>query len=127
MLVDYTFPATVALLKFLFRLFINQAVTRVDVARALLAFPIDLAFLGLSFSSVFLGYMQSRISEPLSLKAALDLFLIYIVGAAFVTVFSKLSDSAFIVDRHWSCVGWTIPAYFLSIVAVFFSLALGAI
>jgi hypothetical protein len=51
MVSDYLFPAVVILLKFVYKLAIGRSVSGVDFFRALLNFPIDLAFLALSFAA----------------------------------------------------------------------------
>lgn len=122
MLADYLLPATVILLKLFFRLFIGHSANKVDLAKVALAFPIDLAFLSISFSAVFLGYMQSRVSNPLSTKSVLGIFLLYVLAAGIVALFVKKSDGAFILDKHLVSVAWTVPAYFISILAIIFSI-----
>jgi hypothetical protein len=122
MLADYILPATVVLLKLFFRLYAGHSANKVDFAKVALAFPIDLAFLAISFSAIFLGFMQSRLPDPLSTRAVLGIFLLYVLAAGCVTVLVRKSDGAFVVDRHWASIAWTLPAYFISLVTIFLSI-----
>jgi hypothetical protein len=56
---DLAFPGTVMVLKLLFKLFIEQQVKAVDIAKAILAFPIDIAFLSFSFGAAII-YAKAR-------------------------------------------------------------------
>lgn len=122
MSLEHLLPGTVIALKLFFRLFVGQTVNRVEAARVVLAFPIDLAFLAVSFAAVFLGHLQVKTQNPLSTSSVLGLFLLYVIVAGCVTLFSKKSDCAFILDDHLITVVWMIPAYFLSLAAVVLSL-----
>jgi hypothetical protein len=119
---DYILPGTVVLLKLFFRLFVGHSASRIEIAKAALAFPIDLAFLAISFSAVFLGYMQSRAVSPLSTGATLGIFVLYILAGGTVALFVKKADGAFVMDRHLIMIAWNIPAYFISTLAIFFSI-----
>jgi nitric oxide reductase large subunit len=95
MVADYALPGSVIALKFLFRLSIGQQVTRVELFKAMLAFPVDLAFLAISFAAIILPYMQARPENPLSTKDVMFWFLTYIVAAFVVTILTRHSDKAF--------------------------------
>jgi hypothetical protein len=121
-LADCILPATVVLLKLFLRLYAGQSANKVDFAKVALTFPMDLAFLAISFSAIFLGFMQTRITQPLPTRAVLGIFLLYVLAAGLVTVLVKKSDGAFVVDRHWVSVAWTLPAYLISLLAIFLSI-----
>jgi hypothetical protein len=124
MIADYVLPGSVIALKFLFRLFIGQQVTKTEVFKAILSFPVDLAFLAVSFSAIILPGMQTRPTNPLSTKDVMYLFVVYIVIAFVVTAFSRHSDNAFVKapDKPKSAILWATPAYFLSILVIVLSL-----
>ena len=92
------------------------------IYKAALSFPIDLAFLAISFSAVFLGYLQSQTTNPLSTGATLGIFVLYIVVGGVVTLLVKKSDGAFVLDRHIVCIAWLAPAYLISTFAIFVSI-----
>jgi hypothetical protein len=100
MVSDYLFPAVVILLKFVYKLAIGRSVSGVDFFRALLNFPIDLAFLALSFAAVILSYFQTVWIHPLSMKDSLTVFLAYVALSALVTFFVRNSENNFDIDRN---------------------------
>jgi len=125
MVADYALPGSVIALKFLFRLSIGQQVTRVELFKAMLSFPIDLAFLAISFSAIILPYMQARPENPLSTRDVMFWFLTYIVTAFVVTILTRHSDKAFAEAKKENilpAVLWAMPAYFLSILIIVLSL-----
>jgi hypothetical protein len=122
MIVDYTLPGSVVALKFLFKLYIAQNVNKVDFFRAILNFPIDLAFLAISFAALVLPYMQVRQANPLSTKEVLFWFVAYVFSAFVVTLLTKKSDHAFVLDKLKSSVAHMLLAYFISIFVIVASL-----
>ena len=91
----------------------------------MLSFPIDLAFLAISFSAIILPYMQARPENPLSTRDVMFWFLTYIVIAFVVTIFTRHSDKAFAEAKKENilpAVLWAMPAYFLSILIIVLSL-----
>lgn len=119
---EYFFPGTVVLLKFVLRLVVNQAASKVDFFRALLSFPIDLVFLALSFSAIMLARTQTG-PIHIDTKTQLSVFIAFIVAAVIVTTFSKVSDHKFNVDKSLTCIGWMLPAYLVSIYSLYISIA----
>jgi hypothetical protein len=112
---DYLFPCSVLAVKFLFRLAAGQHVSRVVLVRAILSFPVDLAFLALSFLAVLLTYLQARAPFPLSTKDILGVFLVSIVAAFLVQLFARKSDDQYTLEKYFASVCWMIPAYLISI------------
>jgi hypothetical protein len=121
-MIDYALPGSVIALKFLFRLSVGQEVKKVDLFKAILNFPVDLAFLAVSFAAIILPYMQSRPVNPISTKEVMLWFALYIVAAFVVTIFTKSSDKAFVLEKNGVAFLFSLPAYFLSILVITLSL-----
>ena len=110
------------ILKFLFRLSIEQSSTKVDLFKAVLNFPIDLAFLAISFAAIILTQMQSRSANPLATKEVLLWFVGYVVAAFVATLFARKSDQAFEADENIAAFLFVMPAYFIMLAVIVFSL-----
>jgi small-conductance mechanosensitive channel len=93
------------------------------VFKAILNFPVDLAFLAISFSAIILPYMQARLQNPISTKDVMFWFVLYVVAALVVTVLSRHSDKAFVADKNKNAFFLVIPAYFVSIFVIVLSLS----
>ncbi|WP_284420234.1 MULTISPECIES: hypothetical protein [unclassified Bradyrhizobium] len=114
MVVDYLFPGSVVILKFLFKLLIGRSVTAVDFFRAVLSFPIDLAFLALSFAAIVLSFLQAREKIAIEPKQSLGCFVFCIAVCAVVAILVRKSESKFDQDSNLKCVAWITLAYMLS-------------
>jgi hypothetical protein len=122
---EYVFPASVVVLKFVYKLALGRPVSKVEFFRAILNFPVDLAFLALSFSAIILSFLQVRGRIPISARDGFAFFLIYIVLTAIVTLMARQSDNEFEIDNHGLCIVWMIPAYLLAIGLVSLIIAVG--
>lgn len=127
MFADYAFPSTVVLLKFILKLALEDRVNKVDTAKALLGFPIDLAYLAISFLAVILSHVQANGEHHASVRLALAIFVAYVAGAALVTIFSKKSERAFIEEKNLKSFGLIVPAYLIAIFGAVLSLQVGVL
>jgi len=113
-------------LKFLYKLFIEQEVKWADGFRAFCVFPIDMAFLSLSF---FAAFIYSAPIEKLNLTSSKDmlaLFVFLLVITVIVTVLCKKSDRAVVASRYWLTGTLTVLSYGLSFILMFGILNVGA-
>jgi hypothetical protein len=108
-MVDYLFPGGVILLKFLFRLVVEEEFKGVNLAKALLVFPIDIGFLSLAFGTTTLTSSK----DISSVKGVMTFAVSYFVALILITVFCKQSDKAFEADSNrlsvlFSTIGYTV-------------------
>jgi hypothetical protein len=124
----YYLPAGVIALKFLMKITVEQEVNRIEVTKALLAFPIDLTFLSLTFGVAMIVLLQSRPRDSIPTELALLIFVGYIIAALLVTVFSRKSDKAFATDHNLAAVALVFPGYLISVFVMALTLmALGVV
>jgi hypothetical protein len=119
---DIAFPGTVLLLKLVFKTVIEQQMKPVDVAKAMLAFPIDIAFLAFSFGAAIL---YSRPPAQIANGTLRDMFIAIVAAIillASTTAFSKKSGEAFTRERFVMTFVHIIPAYALSLLTLWAAL-----
>ncbi|MCA6120346.1 hypothetical protein J6500_00280 [Bradyrhizobium sp. WSM 1704] len=114
-------------LKLLFKLFIEQQVKPVDVAKAILAFPIDIAFLSFSFGAAILYAKPPSTIHTGTVREMFVVLLLSIMVLMLCTVLAKKSDMAFTLNKFAMMFLLVILAYVVSIVAVWGALNVGAI
>jgi hypothetical protein len=103
MVTDLTFPGSVMLLKLVFKTTIEQEVKYVDVFKAFLNFPIDIAFLSFSFGSAVLYGLPLTSMRADTVKTILTFVIACIVVSGIITLLCKKSDKAFTKDKNvWS-------------------------
>jgi hypothetical protein len=112
------FPGTVMLLKLLFKLTIEQEIGAVDVAKALLAFPVDIAFLSFSFGAALLYARPVSELHDSTLRQMFVALVIAIVLLVCTTLFSKKSDKAFTREQFIRTSIHILIAYLFSIAAL---------
>jgi hypothetical protein len=118
----YLLPAGVIVLKFIMKVAVEQEVNRIDFVRATLIFPIDIAFLSLSFGVAIVTFMQLRDQAVMPTEDVLLVFVGYVITTFIVTVLSKKSDKAFIRDNNMSAIGFFFLSCFLSVMVMAISL-----
>jgi hypothetical protein len=91
----------------------------VDVAKAILAFPIDIAFLSFSFGAAALLYARppGTIRDG-TIREMFTALVAAVVLIAITTAFSKKSDNAFTIDRFKMMFLHVLVAYILSLVTL---------
>lgn len=122
---DVAFPGTVMVLKLFFKICVEQQVKYVDVAKALLAFPVDIAFLSLSFGSAVLYAREPAGFQPETVRSMFTILLIALVLIFVVTVVTKKSDRAFTSDSYILTFVLFAAAYSLSALTFWGALNLG--
>jgi hypothetical protein len=126
MLADLAFPGTVMLLKFVSKILIEQEVKAVDFFKALLSFPIDIAFLSLSFGSAVLLSILGRSSVAAAGKTLLAFVLACLIFSLITIMFCRKSDRAFTNERNIATIVFACLGYLLSTFVLLGSIALGA-
>lgn len=117
----FVFAFLLVVLKFVLKLSTARTMTKVDVFKALLSFPLDLAFLGLSFGVAYIGRIPN-VAPTTSIHAILAIFLAYIVYACVVAAVCRRSDVLFNRDENGSPLVWTGVNYFFAIIVLVFSI-----
>lgn len=126
-LIDLALPGSVLLLKAISKLFIEQEVRAVDLFRAALSFPTDIAFLSFSFGAAVLYGLdpsgQARVGgQMLVLFAVLCTTILLLV-----TALTKKSDRSFTADRNGECLMFAAVSYVGSFTVLGFVLYLGMV
>lgn len=96
---DLLFPGSVLLLKFIFKLTIEQEVKTADASKALLNFPLDLAFLAFSFAAAILYAVPPTEINAGSVKSMFGILISAIVVLALITLTCKKSDRAYTLEN----------------------------
>jgi hypothetical protein len=110
----YIFAILLVVFKLILKLSTARSMNRVDIFKAALNFPLDLAFLGLSFGVVYIFSMQTKQSPPASTEAVITAFFLYIVFASIVALVCRRSDALFNRDENGSPVVWATVNYLLT-------------
>ena len=114
MLWNVAFPGSVMILKLIFKLLIENKLKAVDLAKAILAFPIDIAFLSFSFGAGLL-YMRPlgtlSQDDPQKMSA---IIVITIILLAITTFLSRKSDNSFTLSKFGTSFFYVLLAYALS-------------
>jgi hypothetical protein len=114
MLWNIAFPGSVMVLKLLFKMLIEQKLKPVDVAKAILAFPIDIAFLSFSFGAAFLYSRPITALTQDDPQKMASIIVGTIVLLAITTLFSRKSDDSFNVSKFGKAFLYVVFAYVLS-------------
>lgn len=124
---DIAFPGTVMMLKLVFKLTIEQQMKPVDVAKAVLAFPIDMAFLSFSFAAAIVYSREDEVLHDLTLRGTIALVISSVIVLLLTTTFAKKSDAAFTLNRFVWMFCHVICAYVFSITAMLCALHAGTL
>jgi hypothetical protein len=127
MMWDIAFPGTVMLLKLVFKITIEQQIKPVDVAKAVLAFPIDIAFLAFSFGAALLYARPLGVMHTNGIRQMFVALVVAIILLVITTVFSKKSDNAFTLEKFKMTFLHVLVAYVLSFVAVWGAMNVGTL
>ncbi|WLE63160.1 hypothetical protein GIY62_22785 [Burkholderia plantarii] len=118
----YLFALVLVFLKLGLKVGTGRSMTRVDMARAILNFPLDLAFLGLSFGIVYIMSMQTKHLSRATTEEVLLIFSLYIIFGISVAIICRKSDMLFNKDESGWPLLWTGVNYILTIFALLFSI-----
>lgn len=95
----YLFPCSIIVLKLLLKLFVGQDANRVDVYKALLAFPIDAAFLSVSYASAILLAITNAQPNSMPVVTSWAIFSFGMCMLIPVIALCRKSEKAFITDK----------------------------
>jgi len=126
MLVDSLLPGTVLALKLLFKLTMEQQFSRLEFMKALLNFPVDIAFLSFSFGAAVLLKSQGQGVTP-SLVGVIAFPIICTTLAGVVVVLCRKSDRAFVAERNLLAILFATIGYAVSLAVTFFALHAGVV
>jgi hypothetical protein len=124
---DYILPASVICLKFVFKLVIGHEVKKVDIAKALIVFPIDIVFLSFSFGAAVLYSIHAKSPAMPTVKEAVLFTICCCLAAAFVALLCKISGKAFESDNNLVAIAFGVISYSVSVPAALFSLKAGVL
>jgi hypothetical protein len=105
------------------KLYIHQDVKGVELARALLMFPIDMAFLALSFGVGIFTYLQAQNNKIANTGNIIGILILYLSAIIIIIILSKRSDRAFVDSQNWRVVIFTIMSYFMSLFSMYLCLS----
>jgi len=97
------------------KLFVDQQVRGIDLLRAFLMFPIDLAFLALSFGVAVFSYVQTKNNTAVNSEGLLVIFVVFVIANLIVIAVAKKSDKAFVEERKGWMVALVVPGYVISL------------
>lgn len=126
MFAELAFPGTIMLLKFVSKILIEQEVRAVDFFKALLSFPIDIAFLSLSFGSAVLLSILGKSPVEAVGKTILSFVLACLIFSLITIMFCRKSDRAFTNERNIATVVFAFLGYLLSALVLLGSVEMGA-
>ena len=122
---DFALPGSIIVLKFGLKMTTDQETNGADTLKALLAFPVDIAFLSLSYGSAVLYTAQNASNEPASVKAILTVAFVAIALLLIVLVLSKKSERALVLAQT-KLAGWlSVGGYFLALMITALSISIG--
>jgi hypothetical protein len=128
LIVDLVLPGSITALKFCVKLAVDQQFDGIDLMKAALALPVDIAFLGMAFGIAVLAHSQSSgVARAVDVKVVMALTVTGLLFSLLVTICSKRSDRAFDANRTWSYIMWTFLSYAVSFATAWGSLSLGSV
>jgi hypothetical protein len=122
MLSDLAFPCSVMVMKLLFKLAVEQEIKIVDALRALLVFPIDIAFLSFSFGAALLYAIPAQRIQSGNVRTMFIFLIIGLIGLILITVSAKKSEKLFVADNYKLMMFLSAVSYVLSLVGVWAAL-----
>lgn len=115
------------LLKFSLKAVVENEVKQVDVLKALTMFPVDVAFLSLSYGSAILYANPSLVEGDRGIKTLLATVLVSIIFLLPVIVLSKKSEKAFVLSQSWKSTILAAIAYSIAIPITAYSTYIGGL
>lgn len=127
MIGEFVLPSSLIIMKFGLRLFLDQEVKTVDLMRAFIMFPVDLAFLAFSFAAASMLAAAHYASGSIDLKTMLAFMFACVALSFIVIVCCKKSDRAFVIEKNGIAIAFLAPAYVLAITTVIASFSAGIV
>lgn len=117
----FLFAALLVVFKFALKIATNRTMGKVDIMKAALAFPLDLAFLCLSFGVIFLIGLEKR-STSVPVTQVLCVFTFYIVFAIVVALICRRTDMLFNKDESANPLGLATVNYAMTFLVLALSI-----
>lgn len=125
-MVEYIFPGSVLFLKLVFRIFVDQKFKWGIAVKSLYIFPLDLAFLSLSFGAVAMSHATLTAGEKGNIKTVIASTVICVILLLIITPIARAAGDAVDDSRWWPAAWLCMSGYFLSFIILFGSLNIGA-
>ncbi|MBY5484669.1 hypothetical protein HFO87_09310 [Rhizobium leguminosarum] len=124
---DYALPGSIILLKLMLRLGTDQETNTADTLKAVLVFPVDIAFLSLSYGSAILYASQGNVAGQMPVKAVLTIAFLAVFLLLPVIIISKKSERALILEKTKKA-GWlAFVGYALALSITTLSISVGGL
>lgn len=124
---DYLLPGSVIMLKFGLRMTTDQETNGADTLKAILIFPVDIAFLSLSYGSAILYSAQNAPTSALPVKGVLTIAFVAIALLLPVIVVSKKSERALILAKTKKATALSALGYFMALSITAMSISVGGL
>lgn len=96
LMIEYALPGSVLLIKLAYRLAVDQRPGVYDLARAAILFPLDIAFLSLSFGAASIVHANHGGAEvSIHVQFFASVILAFVAGLVGVTVLTKRAEDQF--------------------------------
>lgn len=126
-MIEYVFPGTVVIMKLAFRNAVAREFDVLDFGKSLLAFPVDISFLGLSFSAISLSHVQDSMQKSLDIRVSYTAFIGCIVLLVIQHAISRASEAKLDKAEYALMGGLAFVAYLLSGAVLICTLILGGV
>lgn len=124
---DYALPGSIILLKLMLRLGTDQETNGADTLKAVLVFPVDIAFLSLSYGSAILYASQGALTGQMPVKAVLSIAFLAVFLLMPVIIISKKSERALVLAKTKKA-GWlAVGGYALALSITTLSISVGGL
>ncbi|WP_277970179.1 hypothetical protein [Sphingomonas echinoides] len=124
---DYALPGSIILLKLMLRLGTDQETNGADTLKAILVFPVDIAFLSLSYGTAILYASQGNLTGQVPVKAVLTIAFLAVFLLIPVIIVSKKSERALVLARTRQA-GWLATlGYTLALSITTLSISIGGL
>jgi len=122
---DFALPGVIIFLKFGLKMTTDQETNGADTLKAILVFPVDIAFLSLSYGSAVLYTAQDTGGSTAPVKAILTIAFMAIALLIPVIILAKKSERAFVLSKT-KLAGWlSVFGYFLALAITTISISIG--
>lgn len=124
---DYLLPGSVIMLKFGLRVTTDQETNGADTLKAILVFPVDIAFLSLSYGSAILYSAQTSQASALPVKGVITIVFVAIALLLPIIVVSKKSERALILAKTGKATALSALGYFMALSITAMSISVGGL
>ena len=115
------------MLKFGLRMTTDQETNGADTIKAILVFPVDIAFLSLSYGSAILYAAQTSAAATMPVKAVLTTAFIAIALLLPVIVVSKKAERALVLSKTKRATLLSVLGYAMALTITAVSISIGRV